>query len=1170
MTELGKYEILEELGRGGFAVVYKALDTTLERIVALKVLAPHLTWEPHFIQQFHREAKAVARLHHPHIVVIHEIGEEEGQFFIAMEYLQGHILAQMLAEEDPLSLEQVVIILEQLADALDYAHSQGVLHRDIKPGNIIVEGREQGKPYTTLMDFGLVKVMEDSRYVRSTGGIVGTPEYMSPEQAEGEELDHRSDLYSLGVVAYQMCTGQAPFTAPSPLAVLRGHVDKEPPPPLELNPDLPVEVARVLLKALAKQREDRYQSAGEMAHALRQAMEAEERKHQREKRLQSVYEQLQEAIEHQDWRTAEARCRNILALEPEYQDVPELWMQVREARARQRELDELYREAQAEIENSAWMEAKELCQRIETLESGYRDVDELRSKADEGLRQEQARKEHQGRLARLYEQAQAALQKSQWKEAEQLFADVEALEPAYRDVRRLRVAAETGMAKQAAAEKVVTTEERPSSRWQRMPVWAWVLVTMLVLGLVGGGVWGLSHIGPTPHPDTPEPSVTPTHTPTPTATPTSKPTTTPTPTATPTATPMPTPLPPVLAGTPMPRRLTAISPENADRVTELARWGKGRVNSAVYSPDGSLLAVASSLGIYLHDAQTLEKQRLIEAPADVTSVAFSPDGETLASALDDSTVRLWRVADGTLLDTLEGHTKAVKSVALSPDGTMLASGSFDSTIRLWRVSDGSLLRTLDGHTETVASLAFSPDGAILASESWDGTVRLWQVENGKLLYTLEGGGGEVNSASVAFSPDGETLASGGLHGTVWLWRAEDGTLLRALKGHRGSVANTAFSPDGETLATGGLDDTVRLWRVSDGAPLHTMKGHTWPIYSTAFSPDGTTVVSSSWDDGTVRLWRVADGTLLHTLDGFTGGVSGVAFSPDGEMLASSSGSWDGKVRLWKVENGAILHTLNAHNTWVLCVALSHDGVFLASGADDNTVRLWRVSDGALLRTLYGHTKGVSSVAFSPDEVTLASGSYDNTVRLWRISDGVLLHTLDSQTKFVHSVAFSPDGAMLASGADDGTVRLWRVDDRTPLHTLAGHAGSVRSVAFSPDGTILASGGCAKLEGEWGCSEGEVRLWQVEDGTQLRTMVSTREGYSNNWVHSLAFSPDGKTVASASGDSIVRLWRTSDGTLLTTLEGHLSAIFGIAFSPGGTALASGADDGTVRLWGVRGD
>jgi len=300
--------------------------------------------------------------------------------------------------------------------------------------------------------------------------------------------------------------------------------------------------------------------------------------------------------------------------------------------------------------------------------------------------------------------------------------------------------------------------------------------------------------------------------------------------------------------------LLSISPENASRVTQLARWGKGTVTQVAYSPDGRLLAVASSLGVYLYDAETLEEVRFIECGARVYSVAFSPDGATLASGSGDNTVRLWGVADGRLLRTLEGHTYGVESVAFSPDGATLASGSDDTTVRLWGVADGRLLRTLEGHTGGVESVAFSPDGATLASGSRDGTVRLWRVADGRLLRTLEGHTEAV--WSVAFSPDGATLASGSGDGTVRLWGVADGRLLRTLEGHTEAVRSVAFSPDGATLASGSWrDNTVRLWRVADGRLLRTLEGHTNGVYSVAFSPDGATLASGS-GDGTVRLWGV--------------------------------------------------------------------------------------------------------------------------------------------------------------------------------------------------------------------------------------------------------------------------------------------------------------------------
>ena len=268
---IGKYEILEEIGRGGFAIVYKARDPDLGRVVALKVLAPHLTWDPTFAQRFRREAQATAKLSHPHIVTIHEVGQDGEQLYIAMQYLSGSTLAELLKAEDAILLERALLILEQVADALDYAHRRGVIHRDVKPSNVMVEGTERGVQ-ATLMDFGLVKAMESSESLTSAGVILGSPEYMAPEQADPDrksEIGPATDRYALGVVAYKMLTGRVPFDADSPLAVLRGQADKAPPNPRDIRKDLPQRAAQVLLKALSKSLRGRYPTAMSMVEALR-------------------------------------------------------------------------------------------------------------------------------------------------------------------------------------------------------------------------------------------------------------------------------------------------------------------------------------------------------------------------------------------------------------------------------------------------------------------------------------------------------------------------------------------------------------------------------------------------------------------------------------------------------------------------------------------------------------------------------------------------------------------------------------------------------------------------------------------------------------------------------------------------------------------------------------
>jgi len=265
-TQLGKYQLHAEIGRGGMGAVYKAYDPTLDRFVAVKVLAPHLVWEKEFIERFLREARAAARLRHPSIVTIYDVGQEGNWYYFAMEYLEGQTLAQFIRQRGPMSAEETLHILRPLAEGLDYAHGQGLVHRDVKPGNVIVGPGE----HATLTDFGIARAAQETRLTR-TGAIVGTPEYMSPEQAQGGGVSTRSDQYALGVVAYEMLAGRVPFQAESTAALLHKVVYEPPPPLRKTRPGLPVEVERVLERALAKEPVKRYRSCGEFVSALEKA-----------------------------------------------------------------------------------------------------------------------------------------------------------------------------------------------------------------------------------------------------------------------------------------------------------------------------------------------------------------------------------------------------------------------------------------------------------------------------------------------------------------------------------------------------------------------------------------------------------------------------------------------------------------------------------------------------------------------------------------------------------------------------------------------------------------------------------------------------------------------------------------------------------------------------------
>jgi len=331
-THLGRYEILGEVGRGGFATVYRARDNELERVVALKVLHPYWSADPDFATRFRREARAVANLRHPNVVTVYEAGEAGGQLYIAMTYLPGRTLREVLEAEGALPLERALPILEGVAEALDYAHGQGVIHRDVKPSNVMVEETARG-PQVTLMDFGLVKAMAGSAALTSQGTLLGSPEYMAPEQADPEraaEIGPAADRYTLGVVAYQMLTGRVPFPGNTP-ATLNAHLNLDPPDPRAIRRGLSSAVAEALLKMLDKAPGERFASACAFVARLREALLTESQTLKREAQLGALYERLGAAATQEDWPEVLALGGQVRALDPAYRDVPALMERAREA-----------------------------------------------------------------------------------------------------------------------------------------------------------------------------------------------------------------------------------------------------------------------------------------------------------------------------------------------------------------------------------------------------------------------------------------------------------------------------------------------------------------------------------------------------------------------------------------------------------------------------------------------------------------------------------------------------------------------------------------------------------------------------------------------------------------------------------------------------------------------
>ena len=597
----------------------------------------------------------------------------------------------------------------------------------------------------------------------------------------------------------------------------------------------------------------------------------------------------------------------------------------------------------------------------------------------------------------------------------------------------------------------------------------------------------------------------------------------------------------------------------------IARIGNGflgRGDRAVaYSPDGTRLAVASSLGIWLYDAHTGAETALLftEDMFWPHSVSFSPDGTILASGDWDNDVRLWDVASGQLKNTFQGHTGQVRSVSFSPDGATLASAGLDTTIRLWDVASGQLKNTLQGHTSGVLSVSFSPDGTTLASASEE-EVLLWDVGSGQLKRTLEHPSWGLRS--VSFSPDGITLATA-FREEILLWDVASGQLKNTIEHpawgspyHAQSefllavVNSVAFSPDGTTLASTSLDATVRLWDVATGQLKSTLQEYTGSVELVSFSPDGVTLAIAS-EDHAVRLWDAATGQLKDTLKGHKSYVNSMSFSSDGSILASAS--WDGTVRLWDVATGQLKNTIDyEEHRFSRSVSFSPDGTTLATGR-----RLWDVASGQLKRVLEHPSWGFRSVSFSPDGKTLATANKEE-ILLWDVDSGQLKNTLEGHRFQIHSVLFSPDGKTLATTSGgywnwnrysdldlesgDYTIRLWDVDTGQLKSTLE-HRSYVYSLLFSPDGATFVT---ANYE--------TIRLWDVASG-QLKDTIEHES------VHSVLFSPDGSILFSAGFHGVVRLWDVASGQLKNTLERGYPA----SFSPDGSILASMGEAYTILLW-----
>jgi WD40 repeat protein len=628
----------------------------------------------------------------------------------------------------------------------------------------------------------------------------------------------------------------------------------------------------------------------------------------------------------------------------------------------------------------------------------------------------------------------------------------------------------------------------------------------------------------------------------------------------------PTPRLPVTLGTSIPISSESLSAGNIDKAIELARYGEGVITDVVYSPDGKLLVAGTTLGITSYQAETLEEESSFETDASVNSVAISPDGRIVITGLNDNTVKLWDLSDGTLLKTFEGHKKEEKagkkaekeevtSVAISPGGDLLAAGSTDGTVSLWDLSDDSLVNTLKSHSMNISSVFFSPDGQSIFSASYDGTVRMTNVSDGKLIRAF--GGQLVMDAAI--SADGKTLATydhgmGTYQGSLILWDAQSGKKLQTNKGEDQwwwyDRLSLAFSPDGKYLATGYRDYTVKVWSVPGGVLQNTFadlkpKDYYYSSnFTVRFSPDSSTLITAGRN--LIGSWNVANGSLSKKVNTKSEPVYDLDLSPDGKTLAMQEGF---KINLWQIPDGSPPSVKDPILSYA-SIDFSPDGKSMLTGMYE-TASILPLAEGGVRKSFEMEKKDtLYTVIYSPDgQIVALVAGYTGIVELRQVSDGSLIKTLTLGKQYGSGkAAFSPDGQYLGISTSD-QIKLYRVSDGKLVKSFVGGY----NLAFSPDSTLMVVGTEKK----------EVKVWKIPSGEAILTLSERPDE-----VDSVAFSPDASLLAAGNADGTIEVFLASDGTLLASWKNHSDSISDLIFSTDGNWLISSSYDATVRIWGLR--
>jgi len=1044
--QIGRYKLLRILGEGGFGIVYLAeQQRPMKRQVALKVIKPGMD-SAQVIRRFEAERQALALLDHPNVAHVYDAGTTEaGRPYFVMEYVKGVPITEH-CDRQRLSIEERLRLFIKVCEAIQHAHQKGIIHRDIKPSNIqVCIQDEQAVP--KVIDFGVAKALSqpltERTLVTEQGQLIGTPEYISPEQAEmtNQDIDTRSDIYSLGVVLYELLTGTLPFESATlrrgSLEQMRQVIRKEEPKTpstrvssldaqastkliecfqsdaATLRRKLRGDLDWITLKAMEKDRMRRYQTA----HALAEDIE----RHLNNEPVQAgrpgtLYRFQKLVRRNRGVFAAAAVVAVVLVLGV----LVSTWQAVRATRAEQTQT-RLRQEAET-------ARAEETAQR--------RKAESLAYASDMSLAQQALAINDLGRARRLLEAHRPTPGEVDLRGWEWRYLWQECRSDALGELCRYPPSAHSvayspdgkTLAVAGMIRKFVDIWDVPGRRRIKslVPNEGFVVAFSPQGNLLAAGVGSQVRLWRT---------------------------------------------------------------DTWDLIRQLPL--DGHVNALSFSRDGTRLASLSEAGeATVWDVGSWTVLRRISGVGvwgHIGRLDFSPDGKALAIGETDHRLRVLDLASGNLdVNIPAAHPEGISSVAWSPNGSVIASGSAftGGAIRLWDATTGNRLRELPGHNSWICQLVFSVDGRWLYSASADQTIRIWDVEQGKCLATLRGSRDEVYG--LALSPDGTTLASACKDGVVAFWDArprieEEQPKLIPLD----RFARPAFAPDSRVLAMP-ISGTVRLFDLAAAKEIEQLPALGADVQRVFYSPDRALLVSGA-AGGKIRVWSCAEHRLVRELGNPNGPIYPRGFRADGRRLLSVDDQ--GGVVLWDT------HTWQPAQTFVVKLespatasAMSPDGRLVAIGTATGSVYWLDAETGQLLATrTEAHQHPVTGIAFSNDSTRAASVSDDGTLAIWDTSSlQLLIPSFKSHMQGAHGAAFSPDGRRLATGGTGrDTVKLWDMSTYREVVALSGQGSLFTFVAFSPDGQWLAA--CNR--------EGQLHLWRAPSREEIEEAEKKQSGQS---------------------------------------------------------------------------